>query len=221
MSQADALAGACRAWQGDRDAGSTPIRAAARRLAGVPHYFSAEWLAEVEESAEADAQTMSRAHVLMDALAASEPADAEGWCERVGLSGGFVGRGLKAKPEDDQILRSLGSGQISMPLWGVSLAEEIALSYGDHWLFVIEGPFHGIAAWQHSGIKEDEREVIVGGRYEVLDTPNTASAPQVVRLREVGAVWPPPKYPPSTWTVERPFDSAEYLDRPPPRYASE
>jgi hypothetical protein len=218
MLQTDALADACRAWQSDRDGGSTPIRAAARRLTRVPHYFSADWLRDVEDRAEADDQTMRRARMLMQALVASEPTDAEGWCQRLEVPGAFVGRGLGAKEEDDQILRSLRSGLIFMPLWGASLSEEIARSYGEQWLFVIEGPFHGIAAWQHSQIKDAERELIAGGCYEVLGASRIASPPTVVRLREVGALWPPPKHPPSTWTVERPFDLAEYLDRPPPRY---
>jgi hypothetical protein len=185
MFSADALTDACRAWQSDRDGGSTPIRAAARRLAQVPHYFSADWLRVIEDHAEADEQTAARARVLMEALAASEPADAAVWCRRAGMPGAFVGRGLSPKAEDDQILASLRSRLISMPLWGVSLSKDVALSYGKQWLFVIEGPFHGIAAWQHSGIKDAELELIAGGSYEVLDAPRIASPPTAVRLREV------------------------------------
>ncbi|WP_147447606.1 hypothetical protein [Solirubrobacter pauli] len=79
MSFNDALADACCAWQDNRDAGSTPIRAAAHRALGVPHYFTADWLHVVENQAASDARTMKRARVLMQALADSQPTDAAGW----------------------------------------------------------------------------------------------------------------------------------------------
>lgn len=31
----------------------------------------------------------------------------------------------------------------------------------------------------------------------------------------------PGEVPPERWSIERPFDSAEYLDGPPPRYSHE
>src|SRR5690348_1782429 len=61
MAQAGDVAEACSAWQSGRDGGSTPIRAAARRLTHVPHYFRADWLQDIEERAAADDRTMRRA----------------------------------------------------------------------------------------------------------------------------------------------------------------
>ncbi len=81
----------------------------------------------------------------------------------------YAGRGLESKgPElDDQIVRSLETGEVKMPLWGVSLDPEVAASYGNRFSLRIEGPFHGAAAWTHSGMKAAEREIITGGHYEV------------------------------------------------------
>lgn len=83
-------------------------------------------------------------------------------------SRGFAGRGLKPNGSNDaQILRNLSTGEIAMPLWGVSLDRDVAGSFGAGFLFEIVGPFPAIAAWTHSGIKAEEQELIAGGRYRV------------------------------------------------------
>ena len=78
-----------------------------------------------------------------------------------------------------------------MPLWGVSLDRQVAEGYGNRILFLIQGPFHGIAAWRESGIKEPEQEIITAGRYEVLSSvPESLEegATLVVELREVDTI---------------------------------
>ena len=75
-----------------------------------------------------------------------------------------------------------------MPLWGVSLEREVAETYGTSILFILEAPFHGVAAWRYSGVKDAEQELITGGRYEVLDIspdgPYDSRASLAVRVRE-------------------------------------
>ncbi|RKQ90873.1 hypothetical protein C8N24_0688 [Solirubrobacter pauli] len=131
-----------------------------------------------------------------------------------------MGRGLKPKPEDEQILKSVRGGSLSMPLWGVSLSEDFARAHGEQWLFVTQGAFHGVPAWQHSGIKQGERELIVGGVYEVLDAARITTVPSVVRLREIGSLWPPAQHTPGTWSVEERWDCGA-LNRPPVTYTND
>src|SRR4051812_29459876 len=47
----DALAEACRLWQGGQNVGSSPIRGAARVLSGVRHYFRADFITEYDRQA--------------------------------------------------------------------------------------------------------------------------------------------------------------------------
>lgn len=54
-----------------------------------------------------------------------------------------------------------------MPLWGVSLSPNVASSFGDRFTFEIVGAFPAIVATHHSGIKQDEVELITGGEYVV------------------------------------------------------
>jgi hypothetical protein len=102
---------------------------------------------------------------------------------------GFAGRGVAKKDgqdEDAQIWVELETGEISMPLWGVSLDETTARQYGGGnlgFLFEIEGPFRGVAAWEHSGIKRAEYEIITGGNYTVHDIRQHTDA-IVVTLQE-------------------------------------
>ena len=65
---------------------------------------------------------------------------------------------MKGKEQDLQILEVLRSGEITMPLWGVSLDRNVAQRYGTRFLFLLEGPFRGIAAWRESGIKDSEQK---------------------------------------------------------------
>jgi hypothetical protein len=79
-----------------------------------------------------------------------------------------------------------------MPLWGVSLDKATALRYGGanmRFLFELEGPFHGLAAWRESGMKEEEREIITGGRYIVHRT-HERDGILYTTMREIEQVWP-------------------------------
>ena len=49
------------------------------------------------------------------------------------------------------------------------------------------GPFHAIAAWQHSGVKPDEQELIGSGHYRVLDT-SWDGGTLVVDLQELSLI---------------------------------
>jgi hypothetical protein len=169
----DRLAEACRTWQAGRDQGSSLIRAGARVLVGRVHYFQSDFIATLERDARANPAALGRAATLLQAVNASRPLSAEQWSREVGSPvTGFAGRGLAAKPaEDEQILRALKTGRITMPLWGVSLDPEIARSYGGlvapRWIFEIVGEFRAVPAWVHSGIKAEEHELICGGQYLV------------------------------------------------------
>ena len=188
----NALRDACSAWQGGRDEGSSRLRAAARVLTGLPHYFGADFIKEQEEAARRDAVSLEHARILLDAVAASQPRDAAAWRgdDRT-VEADLAGRGLTSKPQDDDILEALATGEIVMPLWGVSLDRTIAESYGRRFLFLISGPFRGVAAWEASGEKREEQEIITGGRYEVLDVASSEHENStVVRLREVATILP-------------------------------
>ncbi|MDL5350934.1 hypothetical protein [Microbacterium sp. zg-YB36] len=185
----DELRDACAAWQDGRDGGSSPIRAAARVLTGTKHYFEADFIDRYERDASANALTMARAQTLLAALATSPTRDGEGWAERTGFGSGWVGRGIKSGAQDPQINAALNTGFITMPLWGLSLDRDVARSYGSAFLFQIEGPFPALPAWEASGLKSDERELITGGRYAVT---NVARGPEgvVVMLHFLDLVMP-------------------------------
>jgi hypothetical protein len=185
----DELSAACLAWQGGRDVGSTPIRAGARVLTGVPHYFDAPFIREHDAQAQRNPEILRDARALLRALADTEPLDADGWARAVQLpTTGFAGRGIKEKPaEDPQITGALASGTLTMPLWGATLDEQIARSYGTRFTFVIEGPFPAIPAWRLTHWKPEEQELICGGRYAVVDVDGPADT-QTVRLRYDGPV---------------------------------
>lgn len=183
MTANEELRDACAAWQGGRDGGSSPIRAAARVLTGTKHYFVADFIADYEREAAADARAMSRARTLLEYLAQSPSLDPHAWGQKTGFPTGWVGRGIKSGVQDDQILATLGSGFVTMPLWGLSLDREVALSFGSRFLFELAGPFPAIAAWDHSGIKSEERELIAGGRYAVEEMRDDDSGTTTVRLR--------------------------------------
>ena len=193
----DQLAEACALWQSGVNTGSSAIRAGAREMTGIPHYFKADWLAEHEQTARENPEVMNAARVLLAAVAASNPerADASTWRKASGLSPkAFAGRGVKKKQaEDEQIRDQLKTKTISMPLWGVSLDEEVARSFGKGdlgFLFQIEGSFRGVAAWKESGEQEDQYEIITGGHYTVKHCRREGSAtivilsesPQPIRL---------------------------------------
>ena len=188
-SKDDALRDACAAWQDGRDGGSSPIRAAARVLTGTPHYFQADFITKYELEAAASEATMSRAAALLDALESAPHHDPAGWAAATGFESTWVGRGLKSGDQDAQIVAALGTGSITMPLWGLSLDRDVALSFGDAFLFELTGPFPAIAAWQASSIKDNERELIAGGRYAVTAVNESATG-LVVKLQFVELVLP-------------------------------
>lgn len=172
------LAAACALWQSDRDDGSSLVRGAARALTGISHYFRAEFITEQEKRSRRTPEALRAAVALLRGVNGAEFRDADAWNAACGLpSRGFAGRGLKEKPQDDQILKQLGYGEITMPLWRVSLDRSVADRYGTRFLFELVGEFPAVPAWQASGIKSDEQELVTGGRYRVLsvegDGPTT------------------------------------------------
>jgi hypothetical protein len=170
------LRDACDVWQSGRDGGSSPLRAAARVTTGIPHYFSASYIDAYDTAAAENLAALARARVLLGAVAASEMLDADRWRQRTGLPGPpFASRGIGSKNgegEDDQIERlvTAENAVITMPLWGFSLSEEMARSFGTRFMFRVHGTFHAIAAWQHSGVKPEEQELIGSGHYRVVST---------------------------------------------------
>lgn len=164
-----ALSKACARWQSGRDDGSSLLRGAARVLTDVPHYFDAEFIREIDKRAKHDPTALDDGEVLLSALRNAPVQDAADWSSRLGLHHrvAFAGRGLAPKPQDAQICRRLASGDIDMPLWGVSLDRQTADKYGTKFLLELAGPFPAVAAWSHSGIKAEEEELITGGHYRV------------------------------------------------------
>jgi hypothetical protein len=183
----DELADACALWQGGRDVGSSLVRGAARALTGIDHYFRADFIAGQERSARAKPDALRAAIALLRGVNAAERRDANGWYEVAGLSGpGFIGRGIESKPQDDQIVKQLKYGHLTMPLWGVSLSREVAEGFGTRFLFEIVGSFPAVPAWLASGIKDEEQELITGGKYRVLSMREDGGTSHV-RLQWIGA----------------------------------
>ncbi len=181
------LASACARWQGNRDSGSTLLRAGATVILGEQHYFRAAFITRSEQEAATDPDVLAEAAALLLAVDASPARTADDWCVESGLpKTAFAGRGLAAKPmQDQQILDQLDRGTIRMPLWGVSLDPVVARSYaGAHprWMFHIVGEFRAIPAWLHSGVKADEQELICGGEFQVLSMVTEGSI-TTVRLQ--------------------------------------
>jgi hypothetical protein len=65
------LAQACEAWQGGRNTGSSPIRAAARVLTGTQHYFKADFIDKFERDAKANPEVLDYVRTLLKELASS------------------------------------------------------------------------------------------------------------------------------------------------------
>jgi hypothetical protein len=170
-----------------RDVGSSLVRGAARALTGIDHYFKADFIAGQERSARAKPDALRAAIALLRGVNAAERRDANGWYEVAGLSGpGFIGRGIESKPQDDQIVKQLEYGHLTMPLWGVSLSREVAEGFGTRFLFEIVGAFPAVPAWLASGIKDEEQELITGGKYRVLSMREDGGTSHV-RLQWIGA----------------------------------
>lgn len=177
------LQDACAAWQGGMSGGSSPIRAAARNLTGVRHYFRADFIDQYEDEARRDEQTTQRARTLLAALAESPLRTPVEWAAELDTGSGWVGRGIKKGTQDAQILESLATGEITMPLWGASFDPAIARHYGDRFTFVLHGPFPAVPAWVHSGIVAEELELICGGRYEIIEPTDLTAEKVEVHLR--------------------------------------
>jgi hypothetical protein len=183
------LAEACTTWQSGRNGGSSLLRGAARVLTGIPHYFDETWITDYESLARKSQAALGGARILMDAVSASRLRAAADWGAECALPGPwFAGRGLKSGPQDAQILASFAKREVQMPLWGFSLDSHVALGYGKRFVLELDGPFHGIAAWQASGLKEDEREIIASGVYTVVTQDERDGTTHVV-LREREQLW--------------------------------
>jgi hypothetical protein len=177
-----ALAQACEAWQGGRDIGSSPIRAAARVLTGTRHYFEAPFIDEYESDAAANPEVLDYARTLLTALASSPNRNASSWAAELGIVSDWVGRGIKSGDQDDQIVANTRkTGQLVMPLWGASLDKGVAEGFGSRFIFELLGSFPAIPVWATSGIKPEERELIVGGRYKIIKVAD--AGPECTRIR--------------------------------------
>ncbi|GAA1434388.1 hypothetical protein GCM10009616_28670 [Microlunatus lacustris] len=163
------LAEACGFWQAGRDRGSSLLRAAARVITGVPHYFCADYLHQYEFAARRDPVSLAHASTLLNEVGASPFLAASQWAQRCSVSDqSFAGRGLAPNPgNDDEIEQRLDEGVIEMPLWGVTLDRKVAAEYGSRFLLEIVGSFPAIPAWLQSHHKAEEQELVAGGRYEV------------------------------------------------------
>jgi hypothetical protein len=156
-------------------------------LTQVPHYFAADYVREYERQAAEDRSAIEQARLLMRVIAGGKAKRDNEWQMSLGIPGPpFAGRGIKPKSEDPQILRDIARGILSMPLWGFSLNEAVARSYGTRFLFRLEGPFHGLAAWKVTAEQSDDAEIIASGIYSVV-TENHGDT-TLVTLRETGQV---------------------------------
>lgn len=128
----------------------------------------------------------------MCAVAASQARALNDWCDFLELgSVAFAGRGLESKPPfDEDIVRALEAGKLTMPLWGVSLDRAVAERYGTRFLFQLEGPFHGVACWRESGAKACESEIVTGGVYDVVALNHEEGRTHAV-VQEAASVSPP------------------------------
>jgi hypothetical protein len=193
------LADACTVWQSGRDGGSSALRGGARVVTGIPHYFDAPYIREKTRAAADDPGIQARARLLLDAVTAAPARTARDWYEHCGLDGEpFAGRGIERKNshgEDEQILQSLRRGWLQMPLWGFSLDRGTAERYGSaskglmSFMFELTGPCRGIAAWESSDVKTDEREIIASAVYGVTGLEQRDST-WWVQLKEIGQLWP-------------------------------
>jgi len=180
------LEDACTAWQSDRDGGSSTIRGAARRLTRTTHYFDAPFIRNFET--DADEVTVGRATSLLQALATADRRDSTNWGHALGINSNWVGRGIKAGPQDPEILRSLGVGTLTMALWGMSFDRSVTKSFGERFVFELIGEFPAIPAWIESGIKAEEQELITGGVYNVMALIEESQTTTIVRLEFVSIV---------------------------------
>jgi hypothetical protein len=173
-------------WQSGEAGGASRLSAAARALTGTAHFYTAELITKNEREARRHPCVMAAAAALLRAVNEASPRDAEGWNRALGRpSGTFAGRMIGCSSADDeQFLAHVSRGRLDIPLWSVSLDHDVAVRAGGSFRLEIEGAFPGLPAWTLSGLKEDDAEIITGGRYDVLGTYRDGSV-IVVRLRYV------------------------------------
>lgn len=152
------------------------------------HYFYAPFIRAYEQEARGQRDALDAGITLLRAVNSAPQLDTDGWCSATGLPAcGFAGRGVGSKPDEDpQIERQLRTGQIEMPLWGVSLSRSVADEFGSRFLFEVVSDFPAVPAWVHSGIKGEEQELITGGRYRVVSQEQRGETTHV-RLGWIGA----------------------------------
>lgn len=174
---ATTLADACRTWQSGRNGGSTPIRGGARLLTGIPHYFDADFIDQIDANASQDKETLTHAQVLLTAIEHAPKRTVDEWRSHLHLAGDSPAmRGIASKEGQDHIddaIERLVTSQnaiIAMPLWGFSLNPAVALGYGSRFVFRLRGSFNAVPAWTHSGDRHDELEMIGSGNYRILET---------------------------------------------------
>jgi len=187
----ESLAVACAFWQAGRDGGSSLLRAAARVITGVPHYFCDNYIHEYETRARRDPVALAYACTLLNAVTTSSLFVASHWATRGGLVvQDFAGRGLASNAGNDaQIEQRLDDGVIDMPLWGVTLDREVTQNYGSRFLLEIVEPFPAVPAWLNSKIKSEEQELVTGGHYQVVQVDRSAGHTHA-RLRWTSPVDP-------------------------------
>lgn len=188
IPSAEAIREACMLWQSGRDEGSSPLRAAARIVTETRHYFEAPFIDEFERQARESDKLQTLAKVLLADLANAPRRTARQWGESLGIDAFWAGRGTSGGTHAPQIRASIKTGQIAMPLWGVSLSETVAAGYGEQFTFEILGAFPAIIASQHSALKTEELELITGGRYAVERTRETEEGGLITSLRYVDSV---------------------------------
>jgi hypothetical protein len=79
------------------------LRAAARVVTGIPHYFSASYIDAYDAATSENSVALTRSRVLLNAVTASEMLDAKGWRALTGLPGpAFASRGIAAKNDEGE-----------------------------------------------------------------------------------------------------------------------
>jgi len=160
-------------------------------LTGIPHYFDADFIRGVDGAARANGDTLDAAQLLLSTLASAPMETIEQIAARSGFAGRAVAaRGIAAKDAavDSQIAEALQLGRtVAMPLWGFSLDDAVATSYGTKFRFELIGEFVGLAAWVHSGAKAEEAEIIGGGCYRVEEV-GTRGDTTVFSLRQTAII---------------------------------
>lgn len=154
-------------------------------ITGTKHYFDAPFIEEFEQQARDDESLRVHAAVLLDRLDRAPRRTAAEWGTLLNITTTWAGRGTAGGEHAAQIRQSVGTGELTMALWGITLSNDVAATFGDRFTFELLGPFPAIAASAHSDLKHEELELITGGRYKVEHTRETEQGGLVVSLRFV------------------------------------